>query len=122
MQFVEVRAGGERIAGALFLETAQGLYGRYWGADRRIEFLHFETAYYAGIDRCIARGIPLFEAGAQGEHKLVRGFEPARTHSAHWIRDARLFAAVEASLDRERAAVDAHMAELAAAGPFRKDD
>ena len=121
VQFAEVRAGGARIAGALFLETAAGLYGRYWGADRHVELLHFETAYYAGIDRCIARGLPLFEAGAQGEHKLLRGFEPARTHSAHWIRDPRLFAAIRDFLARERAGVDAHMAELAAAGPYRKD-
>jgi uncharacterized protein len=119
--FAEVRAGGAPIAGAVFLETAQGLYGRYWGSDRHVEFLHFETAYYAGIERCIARGIPLFEAGAQGEHKLVRGFEPARTHSAHWIRDPRLFGAVRDFLAREHAAVAAHMAELADAGPFRKD-
>ncbi len=116
----EVTAGGRRIAGALYFETAQGLYGRYWGSDQQVDCLHFETAYYVGIERCLARGIPLFEAGAQGEHKLVRGFEPSATYSAHWLRDPRFFAAVSASLEREADAVAMHMAELAAAGPYRE--
>jgi predicted N-acyltransferase len=119
--FAEVLAGGRRIAGALFLETADGLYGRYWGCDRHVDLLHFETAYYAGIERCIARGLPLFEAGAQGEHKLVRGFEPSPTYSAHWIRDRRLAGPIEDFLVREAAGVRAHMAELAAAGPYREE-
>jgi hypothetical protein len=120
--FAEVTAGGDRIAGALFLETAQALYGRYWGCDRHLEFLHFETAYYAGIERCIARGLPLFEAGAQGEHKLLRGFEPAPTRSAHWFRDRRMAAAIDDFLVRERVAVERQMQELAAAGPYRQED
>ncbi len=120
--FAEARAGGARVAGAIFFETAQGLYGRYWGCDRHIEFLHFEAAYYAGIERCIARGLPLFEAGAQGEHKLLRGFEPAGTYSAHWIRDAKLFGAVRDFLAREALGVAEHMRELAEAGPYRKAD
>jgi uncharacterized protein len=117
--FAEVTAGGARVAGALFLETADGLYGRYWGADRRIDLLHFETAYYAGIERCIARGLPVFEAGAQGEHKLLRGFEPSPTYSAHWFRDRRLGAAIGDFLAREAQVVAAQMRELADAGPFR---
>jgi predicted N-acyltransferase len=117
--FAEVRAGGARIAGALFFETPQGLYGRYWGSERQLEFLHFETAYYAGIERCIARGIPLFEAGAQGEHKLLRGFEPALTRSAHWMRDPRFHAAIADFLARERGVVARQMEELAEAGPYR---
>jgi len=119
--FAEVRGGGERIAGALFFETPHGLYGRYWGSERHVELLHFETAYYAGIDRCIARGIPLFEAGAQGEHKLLRGFEPTITRSAHWMRDPRFHAAITDFLARERDAMAAQMEELAAAGPYRRD-
>ncbi len=120
--FAEARAGGARIAGALFFETPQGLYGRYWGCDRKLELLHFEVAYYAGIERAIARGLPLFEAGAQGEHKLLRGFEPALTRSAHWIREPRFRAAIADFLVRESAGVAEHMRELAAAGPYRQGD
>lgn len=119
MQLVEVQQGGKRIAGALFLETSEALYGRYWGTDVQIELLHFETAYYAGIDRAIARGLPLFEAGAQGEHKLLRGFAPSPTYSAHWIRHPGLRAAVEDHTRREAASVAHEIAELAKLGPYR---
>jgi len=122
MLVAEVTAGGERVAGALFFETPAALYGRYWGADRHIDLLHFETAYYAGIERCIARGIPLFEAGAQGEHKLVRGFMPSPTYSAHWIRHEGLFAAIRDFLAREQIAVRREMDELASAAPYRTPD
>lgn len=121
-RMVEVVSGGKRIAGALFFETAGALYGRYWGADVHVDLLHFETAYYAGIDRAIERGLPLFEAGAQGEHKLLRGFEPAPTYSAHWIRHPGLAAAVEEHTRREAAGVAEHMAELARLGPYRGED
>jgi predicted N-acyltransferase len=117
-----VRRAKRPIAGALFFETAHGLYGRYWGCDAQVEFLHFETAYYAGIDRCIARGLPLFEAGAQGEHKLLRGFLPAATYSAHWIRHPGLRAAINDFCQREAGGVRMRMEELAAHGPFRRDD
>lgn len=119
MRVVEVSSGGRRIAGALFLETPAALYGRYWGADTHVDLLHFETAYYAGIDRAIERELPLFEAGAQGEHKLLRGFEPSPTYSAHWIRHAGLAEAVEAHTRRESQAVAAELAELAKYGPYR---
>jgi predicted N-acyltransferase len=119
MRMVEVVAGGKRIAGALFLETDRALYGRYWGADVHLDLLHFETAYYAGIERAIARGLPLFEAGAQGEHKLLRGFDPMPTYSAHWIRHADLAEAVQDHTRREAAAVAAEIAELAKFGPYR---
>lgn len=119
MRMVEVVAGGKRVAGALFLETDRALYGRYWGADVHVDLLHFETAYYAGIERAIARGLPLFEAGAQGEHKLLRGFDPMPTCSAHWIRHPGLAAAVEDYSRREAAAVAAEIAELAKLAPYR---
>lgn len=122
MRMVEVTAGGRRIAGALFLETDAALYGRYWGADTHVDLLHFETAYYAGIDRAIARGLPLFEAGAQGEHKLLRGFEPSATYSAHWIRHAGLAAAVQEHTRLEARAAVAELAELAKYGPYRAAD
>ncbi|HEY3807985.1 MAG TPA: GNAT family N-acetyltransferase [Kofleriaceae bacterium] len=122
MRMVEVTAGGKRIAGALFLETNQALYGRYWGADTHVDLLHFETAYYAGIERAIERELPLFEAGAQGEHKLVRGFEPTATYSAHWIRHAGLAHAIEEHVARERVAMEHEIAELTKYGPYRTGD
>jgi predicted N-acyltransferase len=122
MRMVEVVSGGKRVAGALVLETDRALYGRYWGADVHVDLLHFETAYYAGIERAIARQLPLFEAGAQGEHKLLRGFDPAPTWSAHWIRHPGLAAAIEDYTRREAAAVTAQIAEAAKFGPYRRAD
>jgi len=119
MRMVEVVVAGKRVAGALFLETDRGLYGRYWGADVHVDLLHFETAYYAGIERAIARKLPLFEAGAQGEHKLLRGFDPMPTYSAHWIRHAGLSAAITDYTEREAAAMAGEMAEMARLGPYR---
>jgi hypothetical protein len=120
MRMVEVVAGGgRRIAGALFLETAGALYGRYWGCDVELDCLHFETSYYAGIERAIANRLPLFEAGAQGEHKLLRGFLPSPTYSAHWIRHPGLDAAVREHCAYEARAIDAELADLAKFGPYR---
>ncbi|HEX7839580.1 MAG TPA: peptidogalycan biosysnthesis protein, partial [Kofleriaceae bacterium] len=119
MRMVEVIAGERRVAGALFLETDGALYGRYWGAEVHVDLLHFETAYYAGIERAIARGLPLFEAGAQGEHKLLRGFDPMPTYSAHWIRHPGLAAAIEDFTRREAAALASEMVEMAKFGPYR---
>ena len=119
MRMVEVTAGGTRIAGALFLETERALYGRYWGADAHVDLLHFETAYYAGIERAIERKLPLFEAGAQGEHKLLRGFEPSPTFSAHWIRHPGLANAIADHVAREKRAMEAELLELAKYGPYR---
>lgn len=121
MFFAQARRGGDLIAGALFFETEHGLYGRYWGCDEEIEFLHFETAYYAGIERCIERRIPLFEAGAQGEHKLLRGFMPRATHSCHSFRHPGLAAGIEEFLAHERRDVTARMARLAEHGPYRSE-
>jgi predicted N-acyltransferase len=119
MRMVEVTVAGKPAAGALFLESDRGLYGRYWGADVHVDLLHFETAYYAGIERAITRKLPLFEAGAQGEHKLLRGFDPAPTYSAHWIRHAGLSAAITEYTEREAAAMAGEMAEMAKLGPYR---
>jgi hypothetical protein len=121
-RMVEVIAGGERVAGALFFETPGALYGRYWGADVHLDLLHFETTCYAGIERAIEQKLPLFEAGAQGEHKLLRGFEPSPTYSAHWIRHPGLAAAIEDHTRREAAAVAHKIAELARYGPYRDGD
>ncbi|MBA3460096.1 MAG: GNAT family N-acetyltransferase [Deltaproteobacteria bacterium] len=119
MQMVEVTREGKRIAGALFLESEQALYGRYWGTDVHVDLLHFETAYYAGIERAIDKQLPLFEAGAQGEHKLLRGFAPSPTYSAHWLRHPGLSAAIEDHTRREAAAVATEIAELAKLGPYK---
>jgi predicted N-acyltransferase len=118
--FARAERAGAPVAGALYLETERALYGRYWGCDESIDCLHFEVAYYAGIERAIARGLPLFEAGAQGEHKLLRGFEPSGTHSVHWFVDQALDRGVREFLRRERLAVAFRMRALAAHGPYRR--
>lgn len=118
LQLAIVHRGGRRVAGALFFQGQGALYGRYWGADEPLDCLHFETAYYAGIDRCIEHKLPLFEAGAQGEHKLLRGFAPCPTYSAHWFRHPGLGEAVARACVEEAASVAEHMAELARLGPY----
>lgn len=113
--------GKKAIAGALFLESDQALYGRYWGATASVPLLHFEVTCYLGIERCIERGTPLYEAGAQGSHKLLRGFEPSATHSAHRMYHPGLDRAVRQFLREEAAAVEAHMARLTRLGPFKEE-
>lgn len=120
--WVRARRGGRTVAGALYLETPSALFGRYWGCDEHIEFLHFELAYYRGIERCIARGTELFEAGAQGEHKLLRGFAPAPTFSSHWMRHRGLADAVGRFLVEERAAIAGALAELSTFAPYKRSD
>ncbi|MBX6320435.1 MAG: N-acetyltransferase [Rhodospirillaceae bacterium] len=112
---------GRPVAGALNLIGRDTLYGRNWGCIGDFRFLHFETCYYQAIDWAIAHGLARVEAGAQGEHKLQRGYLPVPTYSAHWIRDPRLAAAVEDFLRRERPAIEHEMRLLAAQGPFRQD-
>jgi len=108
------------IAGALNLIGSDTLYGRYWGRSVDWPFLHFEISYYQAIDFAIERGLARVEAGAQGEHKLSRGYEPALTRSAHWIAHKGLRQAVSDYLDREREAVEEGIDELSAYSPFRK--
>lgn len=122
VRWARVVRDGRTIAGALYWETQAALYGRYWGCDEEVPFLHFEAAYYAGIERCLARGTPLFEAGAQGEHKLIRGFLPSPTYSSHWFRHPGFSAAVERFVRDEAEAVRGHMRELATLLPFREGD
>ena len=111
---------GEPIAGALNLIGADTLYGRYWGCTEDVPFLHFELCYYQAIDAAIARGLKTVEAGAQGEHKLARGYVPVPTWSAHYLPDAGFRRAVADFLARERAAVTEEQAYLAELAPFRK--
>ena len=111
---------GAPIAGALNMIGADTLYGRYWGAVEEVPFLHFELCYYQAIDAAIARGLATVEAGAQGSHKLARGYVPVTTYSAHYIPDAGFRAAVADFLERERVAVAREMAFLGEMGPFRR--
>ncbi len=111
---------GEPVAGALNLKSGDTLYGRNWGALGRFRFLHFETCYYQAIDYAIAHGLKYVEAGAQGEHKIQRGYLPTATYSAHWIADANFSRAVEEFLARERAAVEQEIAYLADHSPFKE--
>ncbi len=110
---------GQAIAAALNLVDDQRLYGRYWGATTFLPGLHFETCYYQGIEYCIERGLSVFEGGAQGEHKLSRGFLPVRTYSAHWLRDPRFDQAVRQFLAKETHMLGRYADELADHSPFR---
>jgi predicted N-acyltransferase len=118
---VTAKRGGRCIAGAINFIGTDALYGRNWGAVEHHPFLHFELCYYQAIDYAIAHKLKRVEAGAQGEHKLARGYLPQTTYSAHFIANAGLRRAVAEYLARERAYVQAAGAELAAAAPFRKD-
>lgn len=114
--------GRKPIAGALNLIGSDTLYGRYWGRTVDRPFLHFEISYYQAIDFAIERGFACVEAGAQGEHKLSRGYEPRLTRSAHWIAHSGLRNAVANYLDSERVAVEEGIDQLQAFSPFRKGD
>jgi len=112
---------GRPIAAALDLFGPHALYGRYWGAIEHVPGLHFEACYYQAIEFCIERGIPLFEGGAQGEHKHARGFLPEATRSFHWLAHPAFTRAIDDFLDREGAHVSAYVDELNDRSPFRKD-
>jgi len=112
---------GALVAGALNLRGSDTLYGRNWGSDGDFRFLHFEMCYYRAIDYAIAHGLTRVEAGAQGEHKISRGYLPSATYSLHWIRETPMRAAVDHFLQRERLAVAQSMADLAELSPFRQD-
>jgi predicted N-acyltransferase len=118
---VMARRAGRTIAGAINFIGGDALYGRHWGAIEHHPFLHFELCYYQAIDFAIEHKLKRVEAGAQGEHKLARGYLPVTTHSAHYIADPSLRRAVADYLVRERAYVEAASTELAALAPFRKD-
>lgn len=112
---------GRPIAGALNWVGADTLYGRYWGCSEEVPFLHFELCYYQAIDWAIANGLGTVQAGAQGEHKLARGYEPVLTYSAHFIPHAGFRAAVADFLVREREAMAYEVEALRAELPFRND-
>jgi len=113
---------GKPVAGALNLAGSDTLYGRNWGCRGDWPFLHFELCYYRAIDYAISRGLRRVEAGAQGEHKIQRGYLPSMTYSAHWITHPGLRRAIASFLEEERPEMRAHMAALTELSPFRKDD
>ena len=110
---------GERIAGALCLRGGDTLYGRYWGATRTLPGLHFETCYYQGIDYCLREGLSRFEPGAQGEHKIARGFLPTEVRSRHRIADPQFAVALARWCAEERSAVARYAREIGRHSPFR---
>jgi predicted N-acyltransferase len=118
---VMAKRAGRFVAGAINFIGSHALFGRHWGAIEHHPFLHFELCYYQAIDYAIAHKLQRVEAGAQGEHKIARGYMPTTTFSAHYIADPALRRAVADYLVRERAYVAAAGAELAAMGPYRKD-
>ncbi len=112
---------GTAIAGALNFIGRDTLFGRYWGCTEHHPFLHFELCYYQAMDWAIANGLDRVEAGAQGEHKLARGYLPTPVHSLHWIADPSFRAAVARYLEAERSAIGEEIEVLTAYGPFRRD-
>jgi predicted N-acyltransferase len=103
LEVVEARREGRLIAGAFNVSSERRLYGRYWGCFEEHPFLHFNVCLYHSIDDCIQRGLSVFEGGAGGEHKILRGFEPTATHSAHLFLDPRLERPLRAHLRAEAA-------------------
>jgi predicted N-acyltransferase len=117
------RPGGPWIAGALNLLGRDCLYGRHWGCSEDVPFLHFELCYYQAIEHAIRLGLPRVEAGAQGQHKIARGYLPSAVYSAHWIADPMLRKPVADYLDREREAVVSDMQMLSEEySPFKDVD
>ncbi|OGB23145.1 MAG: GNAT family N-acetyltransferase [Burkholderiales bacterium RIFCSPLOWO2_02_FULL_57_36] len=110
---------GKPIASSLSIHTDRTLYGRYWGAVEHHPCLHFETAYYQPLEFCIETGIECFEGGAQGQHKMARGFLPQKTWSAHWLAHPAFADAIERFLERENNGVEAYLDELNENTPFR---
>lgn len=110
--------GKATVAGSLCYFKGDTIYGRYWGASQEIRNLHFELCYYQPIEWAIARGLKRFEAGAQGEHKLARGFLPALTYSAHWIRHPAFREAIGRFIDEEKAAIANLFEEMKANSPY----
>jgi len=117
---VVAEQGGQAVAAALNFKDSRTLYGRYWGCIEELECLHFEACYYQGIEYCIERGLQRFDPGAQGEHKIQRGFEPIETCSRHWIVDERFRAAIDHFLEEEALSVACYIDDARRLLPFRQ--
>jgi predicted N-acyltransferase len=109
------------VGAALSFVGSDTLYGRYWGCYEEYNSLHFEACYYQGLDYCIEQGLKRFDSGAQGEHKISRGFEPITTYSAHWIKDAPFATAIDQFLDREQKAMQLYKQDAATYLPFKQE-
>ena len=116
---LQARHRGRMIGAALCIRGADTLYGRYWGCCEEFHSLHFETCYYQGIEYCIAHGLQRFEPGAQGQHKVWRGFLPTPTWSAHWLARSDFRRAIGHFLDRETDGMKEYMHEMDAHSPFK---
>jgi predicted N-acyltransferase len=114
--------GGSIVAAAFCLQGRDSLYGRHWGCFKDFHSLHFEACYYQGLEHCIEQGLQRFEPGAQGEHKVARGFLPTRTWSAHWIADPRFRQPIGAFLEHEIDAMEDYISEMSAHSPFKQTD
>ncbi|MDJ0740471.1 MAG: GNAT family N-acetyltransferase [Gammaproteobacteria bacterium] len=110
---------GEPVASAFCLVGDDTLYGRHWGCNTRFDNLHFEACYYQGQEFCIRHGLARFEPGAQGEHKIARGFLPSETLSAHWLADRRFHDAIARHLEFERTGMREYIAEMSDRSPYR---
>ncbi len=117
---IQAVRGEACIGAALYLRSADTLFGRYWGCSEPLPGLHFATCYYQGIEYCIRRGLQVCDPGVQGEHKIARGFLPVRTHSWHWLAAPELARAVGVFLDQERDAVEGITEQLAQRSPYRQ--
>lgn len=113
------RVGDSDIAAALFFKNSSTLFGRYWGSRQDYQFLHFETCYYQGQDYAIEHGLQKFDSGAQGEHKIQRGFEPILTYSNHWIKDAGFAQAIQQFLDEEQKHIGKYKEQAGELLPFK---
>ncbi|MBK1705142.1 GNAT family N-acetyltransferase [Halochromatium glycolicum] len=114
--------GGEIVAAAFCLVGARSLYGRHWGCSKEFHSLHFEACYYQGLEHCIEQGLQRFEPGAQGEHKVARGFMPTRTWSTHWLAEPAFREPISHFLAHEIDAVEEYIGEMAARSPYRQAD
>ncbi len=120
--YIEASEGDKVIAGSLFFYDHEKLYGRYWGSASYVENLHFELCYYQGIDFCIEKGLSMFEAGAQGEHKIARGFRPVRTYSAHKIKHPGFRAAIADFIESEKKQIAYSIDKLSTYLPFKSNE
>ncbi len=117
--YVEASRDDSPVAGSLFLFDTEKIYGRYWGSNQFVENLHFELCYYQGIDFCLKHKLKVFEAGAQGEHKIARGFRPVKIYSAHKIKNQLFQSAIADFIEREKQQVEISIKNLSTYLPFR---
>ena len=111
----------QAVAGALYFRSADTLYGRYWGCEQELDCLHFETCYYQGIEYAIKHGLQRFDPGAQGEHKIQRGFTPIKTWSNHWISDPGFADAIADFSRREQQQIDQYISSASTYLPFKQE-